>query len=244
METPKINLNISEKAFRKMSFYSKECDSEILGLLIIDKEENKLIVEDVILLEQEASYGSCELDEEKLAKFMFKYPKKLGKIRGWWHSHAESGVFWSVTDENTIERLQKTMRYVLSIVTNKKGEILLRVDVKEPKVTFDNISYHISFNKDNKFDKKLKKEIKRKVKPEIWESQKVSPYYGDTTKGKGDICMVDKPYYGDTTLQKTLGNCPRCGQGTLIDDGISNVVYCDRCGEVVRKGDEEYEFGY
>ena len=108
------------------------------------------------------------------------------------------------------------------------------MDVKEPKITFDNIGYHISFNKDNKFDKKLKKEIERKVKPDTWESK---------TTPKGNICVVDEPYYGDTTLQKTLGNCLRCGQGTLIDDGVSNVLYCDRCGEVVRKEDYKDEFG-
>lgn len=50
----------------------------------------------------------------------------------WIHSHANMGVFWSGTDEENIQRFGISGKHLVSVVSNKKGEHLGRIDVFEP----------------------------------------------------------------------------------------------------------------
>ena len=56
-------------------------------------------------------------------------------------SHADMPTFWSGTDEACVKDLGGTQgEYFISLVTNRKGEVLVRLDVYQPfKMTMDKL---------------------------------------------------------------------------------------------------------
>jgi hypothetical protein len=99
-------------------------------------------------------------------------------LRLWLHSHAEMGTFWSTTDAETIAGLCND-GFVLSIVTNKKGAMLARVDLFEPiRHTIDKVAVEPLFPNFNLRDA-CKAEIDAKV-------EKAAPLVQVTGPGRGD----------------------------------------------------------
>ncbi len=77
--------------------------------------------------EEEFDEDAFEVDEEEI-EYRLENEGRCGRLKGWWHSHANAGVFWSPTDVSNIERLEPD-GYLISIVTNKKGDKKCRVDL-------------------------------------------------------------------------------------------------------------------
>jgi hypothetical protein len=85
------------------------------------------------------------------------------KLKLWWHSHANMGVFWSTTDENTIKLFDNG--WMISLVGNKKGEILSRLDIYDPiRFTLGNLELKIIIETDPLLEKQIEDEIAEKVK--------------------------------------------------------------------------------
>jgi hypothetical protein len=76
---------------------------------------------------------------ELIAKDPENADQELAKVHFWWHSHAEGGVFWSGTDEETNQR-GITSRYLISMVVNTSQQYRTRLTFFEPSLCwFDNL---------------------------------------------------------------------------------------------------------
>jgi len=69
----------------------------------------------------------------------------ISKLRFWFHSHYYTEVFWSKQDIETISELANES-YFISMVANKRGECLVRVDIYHPcELHFDDVPVKVKF---------------------------------------------------------------------------------------------------
>ena len=115
---------ISSLAMTKINYWVQESNIEISGLgkCIYDKEKQAYHVSDVYLLEQENTGASTDIDAGAVAKLLYETREVEGHLNFWWHSHVNMGVFWSGTDQATIEEFG-TQGFCLATVFNKKREM-------------------------------------------------------------------------------------------------------------------------
>lgn len=190
---------LSSKANLKLKYYIEEIDYEISGLGVVEKLANgDLYVPDIYLFEQRVTGTETQLDPKDVDKFyddmLASIPEndpeareemfdKIGKIKLWWHSHVNMGVFWSGTDvatQNSLDIDQDVENWWLSIVGNKKGERKAKLNVYKPhKMFLDDLEIVVEEDKDLR--EQIKKEIEEKVTtpPIVTVPKTVYPYYNN-----------------------------------------------------------------
>ena len=158
------SLHITYEAQKKLDLYIQHCDVEISGLGEIDLvNNNELWIKDIYIFPQSGSMVGTLLDSNALIDFLTQrtLEGKDGDIlRCWWHSHVNMRVFYSATDLTTIERF--TGDYLISLVGNKKHELLARLDIYNPlRLTLD---LSIQTQSELDLEKTIKAEIKSKTR--------------------------------------------------------------------------------
>jgi len=132
---------IGAEAFERLKLYIDLCPFEVGGLGTVKPFGEDLVVDDISLIRQRASDSDFELDPQAVADYLLQIlqeGKDLSTLRLWWHSHAEGQIFWSHTDEETIENLR--IDSLLSIVGNKRHEFRCRLDLFSPdRITLDSL---------------------------------------------------------------------------------------------------------
>lgn len=165
-----VKIVITKEAHQKLSYYIEECPVEISGFgkvreLEPDGKVKKFEVYDVEILKQEATGGDASISEEDLSAFIMEKMKSKQSVEAykcWWHSHADFAAFFSGTDEATIDG-SIDFPYLISLVGNKKGEILGRLDTYKPiRLTFE-ADVMIERDDNVRLRNKIKKEIEEKV---------------------------------------------------------------------------------
>jgi len=147
-------IRFTQRAFQQITALTEECDIEISAMGVIATKEYKRqkgVTEDFYILEfrvpkQECTSGSTTIEAEDLSKLTFDLMRKGVKpeqICVWWHSHVNMPVGHSSTDEEQIENFNFD-RVCISIITNKMGDINIRVDQYEPvRYSFEGCEHSI-----------------------------------------------------------------------------------------------------
>jgi len=120
-------------AFQRLKIYIDLCPVEISGLGEVELRGDRLVVTDLFLIPQTGTPSETELDPEHLYEFLAKHllqGRDPASLRVWWHSHAGMDVNWSRIDQETIGKFPGD--YLISIVGNKRGEFLCRLDIFAP----------------------------------------------------------------------------------------------------------------
>jgi hypothetical protein len=162
------DITIKDDVYRRLKAYADLCDNEISALGSVRIEENRILIEDVFLFDQVVTGSSTDISTTAIANFITDYIKK-GKdpsvLKFWWHSHARMGVFWSGTDTGTIDRFSSD--WMISMVSNKNGDIKVRVDVFEPfRMYMDDLPLLVEYDKS--MNDAIRKEINQKVKTQYF----------------------------------------------------------------------------
>ena len=193
-------IEFKKEAWEKINIYIDKADGEISGLGIakFDKENQKLIVRDIRIWDQECTSCWTEVvDNDAMLELVDKLIKEkvpMEDINIWWHSHADLGVDFSSTDEETIENWINT-RFITAIVGNKKGEFDAMIAIKEP---FRHIMKKVLVTTepsyyDEKLVKKIEKEVEKKVKPKEYKKYG-NNYYHDDDEPKIDKKLKTQNY--------------------------------------------------
>lgn len=139
---PKPLVVFTNEAYDWLRGYTMAVQSEIGGFgYVYSPEKGIFVVDTIYLAPQTASPGGVHFKDGAMAFMVEKAveDERLNDARFSWHSHNTMGVFWSSTDEEGIEDYKRTgMPWLVSAVTNHKGEIKVRVDI------FDTICDHVS----------------------------------------------------------------------------------------------------
>lgn len=142
------------EAYRKIIGYARACsDTEITGFadVTLNKEDGKIRVGEVFLLEQEATGTTVNMSEEMVAKFNLEMIKKGHKQlpQLWWHSHVDMEAFFSVTDEDTSKELQND-NFNVSLVVNKRGQMKAKMYIyKRTKMSSETTMLGETIEEDN-----------------------------------------------------------------------------------------------
>ena len=149
---------ISEDAWNILQQYAKiaydKDKNEISGMLCVRKVNHPatdtLVWElfDPVILKQENTGTTTELDKDALTDFYVKTAMKHGEdIRFcWWHSHHTMGAFWSTTDEREINAW-KNDSWSLALVINLFEEYCLNVSTWDPIEHSEDVPLEILRNK-------------------------------------------------------------------------------------------------
>lgn len=166
-------VHMTFEAKNKLDLYLACCDEEISGLGRVAKIGSKFVITDIILLPQEVSSSSTDLDEKELDEFILteiEEGRNPGDLKVWWHSHVNMSCFWSGTDAETIETFKND--WFISIVGNKSGIYRARLDLFEPfRYCFDELTLAIMVPPMPEMKEAVEAEIKEKVKRKTYPIQ-------------------------------------------------------------------------
>lgn len=236
-----IKLYIPIECRQKLAVYVETAEGEIGGLFTVKvTESDDFIMTDLFLFEQEASSGGCELDAQDQGKFLEDLIAEgredaIVDLKGWWHSHANMGVFWSGTDTSTQEKEYKT-DYLVSLVTNKKGEMKAKLNTYYPiPLQCDlepEVAWTICVNK-----AELVEEVKQKVRKPA--PKQYSGYQGQF----GPHYQISGPKYAnfmseeDWVMPRGWQDCPAQMTSSCPDRGClkTNDKHCTRFSEAQRQ---------
>lgn len=192
----------------KIKYFTEKAIGEISGMAKshYDEEKDEIVVDDCVIFEQKCTSANTDISDEAMAKFMYKLRQDGENPKDWnlwWHSHASMGVFWSGTDDQTIK--DEASDYLVSLVTNKKGEFKARLDV----FPTDNSPFKKEMFKTYDLDVKLRlgdegqeKEIEDLIKMQLEIDDRIDEiknglYEDETIKEECEKDVdekVDKPY--------------------------------------------------
>jgi len=216
-------LYIDPIALKKIQYWTDAADGEVSGLGIVQIEEDRMVIREAFILDQECSGADTELDPEAISKLMtdiIKADKDPGMLKFWWHSHVNMGVFWSGTDDECAETL--STEYAFSLVVNKKKERRVRLDLYNPfRITVDHVRLVELAEEDAELKEQCEKDVKEKVKSKSWcynknKSRDIS-HYGKGYFG-GDY---DRHQCRDYYFEQSDNNASRpngWGKRVKIDD--------------------------
>lgn len=151
-----IEVNISKKDMLLIEEAVKKAGSNEVGgfgTIKYTKENNIPYVDSLYLPKQTVSSGEVDWGIDGVLDYI-NYLNTLGDTREQrglfsWHSHGNMDTFWSATDEGFISLAgTEGVPYIFSLVTNNKGESLVRLDVF-PKNTCQIIgskNIHVSYD--------------------------------------------------------------------------------------------------
>jgi len=197
-------LYIDPLCLKKIQYWADAAVGEVSGLGIVSQEEDRMVVRDVYILEQECSAADTELDPEAISKLMadlIRNDKDPAKLKFWWHSHVNMGVFWSGTDDSCAETLSR--EYAFSTVVNKKGESKTRLDLYNPfRITVDNIKLIELSAEDEGLKEQCANDVKEKVRRATYSSN-INKHQRYNAYGYNNS-YYDDDYYNHWNKEKVM----------------------------------------
>jgi hypothetical protein len=158
-------------AFKKFRAYIHSVETEISGFGRVEKDGDNLIITDVRIFPQIVSGSHTVMDARALAAFwdeLIVAGEDIGKWKLWWHSHVNMAALFSSTDHATIEEFDTEMpeeNWMLSIVSNKMGKSLCRVDIFQPiRCTINDIPWDLDIVGEENVEIDVQQEVGEKVK--------------------------------------------------------------------------------
>jgi len=191
------------KLYQKLRHYVENTELEISGLGKVRSEyingETIFYVEDIRIFKQKVSGANTVLNRTDLGKFfsdLLSKGEKMSDWKLWWHSHNRMGAFFSGIDTATIEEWDSEMdshNYIISLVTNHKGDNLCRVDLFAPfRYEFDQVEFEVDLG-DKEMKEEIIKEIKEKVRgDELFTSEDIKDVGRAIKKGLKDLFIGEE----------------------------------------------------
>lgn len=210
-----MKIIITDRAYSKLNNFVNLVNTEISGMAksTINKEKN-IIITDFIIFDQEVTAGSTIISDESQAKFLNELMKKNEDPscwNVWWHSHCDMGVFWSGTDDKTIEE-HTSQTFLISLVVNKKMEMKARLDIYPKDLSPFKKPTYCKFDIDDIEYLESKEKIKLKESKEK-EIEKITEEYNKKYE------LIEKKYE-DKNDKKIESFCQK-----EIDEKVKTKIY-------------------
>ncbi|MBI2056562.1 MAG: hypothetical protein HYT37_04285 [Candidatus Sungbacteria bacterium] len=129
-------LLFTDALYRELQFYLQESDGEfqLMGLVHYDEEDNRFVVEELLHPPHIAGVANADLDQDLFPLWLDQLEKEgkdIRLLRLQAHSHGLIDAYFSSVDIRTI-REAYACDWMISMVGNKKGFVLARLDVFRP----------------------------------------------------------------------------------------------------------------
>jgi len=177
-----LRLFLLPEVEQRIRHYTDLAGGEVSGLGTVEEFDGGFLVDKVFLPKQSCTPAGTTLDEDAVATLLLELEaagEDSGRLRFWYHSHAHHEVFWSQTDEECIEGLANG-DYVLSLVTNKRGAMLARLDIFRPtRMTVDDIPISVKA-----IDDDLRDICQAEISDRVAEGNMFGPYHPKLPAGQ------------------------------------------------------------
>jgi hypothetical protein len=117
-----FGIKIPDSVYQKIMWWINKSNFEVSGFgkAVYDEETKIFNIQDAVLLKQENTSTTTEMDANAVAKMLYELREVPGVL--WhWHSHVRMGVFYSGTDMDTYRELGSN-GMILATVFNQKLE--------------------------------------------------------------------------------------------------------------------------
>jgi len=130
----KIIVKIPIDIIGEIAYFTNNCNVEIGGLLGFEAEGENVIKCKRILTMPGSRHDQAyfEISQKDIADKLIDLSLKGDGfvVNGWWHSHVNMDVFESATDSGMVKDLLQFTPIVVTLVTNKSGELHTGITVK------------------------------------------------------------------------------------------------------------------
>lgn len=209
-----VIIDIADHCWNKMQCWIGMTTKEISGLGCVKQTKGgRFLVYDVFLFEQENTYTFTDIDDIAVQKLMVELDEmdekdggtRFQDLKFWWHSHGDLEVTWSAQDDHNIEKKlfgdntdgKPVCPWWLSIVLNKKGKINTRLDIAQPWMTLERVSYRVKNTVSKELVAFCKAEYDKKVREPKTAYQTGTAATGITRGGAYATDYEDEMYGGD-----------------------------------------------
>lgn len=161
-----MKIIFEREVYNRMMGFTKLADTEVAGIARVEPRRDNIYVDNIyvydlrLLKNQKVTNGNVNIDVDEVGKFISSL-QNPHEFKFLWHSHCNMGAFLSGTDEQFIEKFLLTGDFLISCVTNKKEDILIRLDAKIAGIRLSvELDYEIEEDINyNELDKELKENI-------------------------------------------------------------------------------------
>jgi len=146
--------------YAQAAYDTMKCEIGGMAICYQDKDGD-WVVTDPVIIKQEVTGSTCDLDKDELANYYCraakKHRKKIFRFC-WWHSHHNMGVFWSGTDIKGIDEYSDG-DLSFALVVNLKRENKFRISMWKPVVLHEDTTLQIFSYKRSSISKKILDEV-------------------------------------------------------------------------------------
>lgn len=161
---------IRKKALEKMYHYIDMSKLEVGWLGSVIREDNRYIIDDVFIFEQEVAGTTTEISPEGLMDFASELMKMengmeiWNNIRLWGHSHVNMDTTPSGQDNSQMELFNDNgIEWFIRLIANKKGKFSFTLFVYDSGITFIDIPWVV----ENEIDDSLKEEVRKDMENKV-----------------------------------------------------------------------------
>jgi len=212
-------LTIYREDYLRLVAYALEAKGEISGFMKVAQHDDGqgFHIHAPVIFEQECTGVTTDLDTTSVAKFFDDIVRVQNgdptEYRCWWHSHVEMEVFYSGTDNKSIDEFTEDWGFAIGITVNRKGEIYTRIQYNNPLwIEIENVPLMIKETLSDSVLDKIKEDVKNFVKEKTYVVVPVN-------SGKSDYVDGEYPLYGTTAepykngiLHNGLWRHEKCGK--------------------------------
>lgn len=132
-------LQFSPRAWFKLNYLMMKGQTEVGGMGILTPDKNKLVVDDFVLIPQEATAASVEFDDDGWEDFVEEHAAKGlpadRYMRVWIHTHPGNSATPSSTDQKSWEATFGDFSWALMFIIARGGNTSCELRVKNDFIT-------------------------------------------------------------------------------------------------------------
>jgi proteasome lid subunit RPN8/RPN11 len=132
-----MKVYVKYEAYRTMILASKYASPYEIAGLLYGTIDGRIIVEEADVFRiQSVTASSVEISSKEFAEHVARLDREhVKKVIGFWHSHGGMSAFHSATDVETSRLLVKQINPLITLTTNRDGEIKAIIYVMIPRIS-------------------------------------------------------------------------------------------------------------
>lgn len=221
-----VQITIGMTDWLRYHAWCREAKGEMSCLGEVERNGLNFHIAALHILPQDCTSTSTRIRDAALAQFLMERetatPGFSERLKAWLHTHHDFGVFWSGTDTDCIRDFGADS-YLISIVINKRGESLARLDLFSPvRATLHTVITPL-FTIPESIQAEAKSDVEANVHSTSYAA--ITPYAGRyydipgeydacpecyTKENDYKLCKKHKKKYSAKTWERSADRCLEC----------------------------------
>jgi proteasome lid subunit RPN8/RPN11 len=208
---PALAVKIQHDVYAALRCYVEAVPGELtlLGTVQSDIQRNEIRVDQLLLPSQRSSSAQTEVSEQALAELLVEAVQQgidTARLKVWLHSHGQMEAFFSTTDQSSMDTAFPQADWILSIVTNRAGQVKARLSLYRPfRLDVDDLPVTVGLPAE------LEETIRAEVAAKVHQGY---DHYGEQSHGAGRQLPRDT---GGAGRSSVLSGSATCDSRSSVD---------------------------